>query len=203
MNKSFQLDHWITNSLSIIKDAKAIDYGVPSNNSAIILILKFSKEKKEERKPTTNIDWNMFIEEDTKLAFNKFLKENLKKYNFTSNKNKISYTIFSDILMKSARGMLPLDNIDSPGWFNFSRDILQLLIDKRTEILNRIRQIDLDPKLAKHLASSARRDVNDGIVLAKQRWTHFLAEKNHKLSDSPKKSLEICEYIKRLDTWSS
>ena len=59
--------------------------------------------------------------------------------------------------------------IDSPGWFDFLRDILQPLIDERTEILNRIRQIDLDPKLAKHLASLARRNVNDGIVLAKSR----------------------------------
>ena len=138
----------------------------------------------------------MFLEEDTKLAFNKFLKENLKKYNFTSNKNEISYTIFSDISMKSARGMLPPDNIDSPGWFNFSRDILQLLIDKRTEILNRIRQIDLDPKLAKHLASSARRNVNDGIVLAKSRWTHFLAETIHKLSDLPKEAWKSVNTLK-------
>ena len=76
LNKSFQLDHWITNSLSIIKDAKVIDYGVPSDHSAIILILKFPKEKKEGRKTTTNIDWNVFLEEDTKLAFNKFLIRN-------------------------------------------------------------------------------------------------------------------------------
>ena len=119
----------------------------------------------------------MFLEEDTKLAFNKFLKENLKKYNFTSNKNGISYTTFSDILMKSAKEILPSKKIDSPGWFNFSRDILQPLIDERTKILNKSRQIDLDPKLAKHLASSARRNVNDGIVLAKSRWTYFLAKK--------------------------
>ena len=171
------LDHWITNSLSIIKDAKVIDYGVPGDHSAIILILKFPKEKKEERKTTTNIDWNMFLEEDTKLAFNKFLKENLKKYNFTSNKNGILYTTFSDILMKSAKVVLTSKKIDSPGWFNVSRNILQPLIDERTKILNKIRQIDLDPKLAKHLASSARRNVNDGIVLAKSRWTNFLAEK--------------------------
>ena len=136
--------------MNIIKDAKVIDYGVPSDHSAIILILKFPKEKKEERKSTTNIDWNMILEEDTKIIFNKFLKGNLKKYNFTSNKNEISYTVFSDILMKSAREILPPNKIDSPGWFNFSRDILQPLIDERTDILNRIRQIDLDPKLAKH-----------------------------------------------------
>ena len=129
----------------------------------------------------------MFLEEDTKIIFNKFLKGNLKKYNFTSNKNEISYTVLSDILMKSARERLPPNKIDFPGWFNFSRYILQPLIDERTEILNRIRQIDLDPKLAKYLASSARRNVNDGSELAKSRWTHFLAEKIHKLSDSPKK----------------
>ena len=39
------------------------------------------------------------------------------------------------------------------------------MIDERTEILNRIRQIELDPKLAKHLALSTRRNVSNGIVL--------------------------------------
>ena len=120
----------------------------------------------------------MFLEEDSKIIFNKVLKENLKKYNFTSNKNEISYTVLSDILMKSARERLPPNKIDFPGWFNFSRYILQPLIDERTEILNRIRQIDLDPKLAKYLASSARRNVNDGSELAKSRWTHFLVKKS-------------------------
>ena len=51
------------------------------------------------------------------------------KNNFTSNKNEISYTTFSDILMKSAKEILPSKKIDSPGWFNFSRDILQPLIE--------------------------------------------------------------------------
>ena len=49
LNKSFQLDHRITNSLNIIKDAKVIDYGVPSDHSAIVLILKFPKKKRGKK----------------------------------------------------------------------------------------------------------------------------------------------------------
>ena len=42
--------------------------------------------------------------------------------------------------------------------------------------------------MSKYLASSARRNGNNGLTLSESWWTHFLTEKTRKLSDSPKES---------------
>ena len=44
----FSLNIWITNSLSIATEIKAIEFEVPSHHSTIFLVLKFPKERKEE-----------------------------------------------------------------------------------------------------------------------------------------------------------
>ena len=40
-NTSFQLDHCISNSLSIVKNTKVIEFGVHSDHSAIMSVLNF------------------------------------------------------------------------------------------------------------------------------------------------------------------
>ena len=67
----------------------------------------------KEMVTTTSIDWNMFLEEDTKKMFNKFLKKNIDV--ITSKKSEISYTAFSDVLMKSAKVIKLPHKVDSPG----------------------------------------------------------------------------------------
>ena len=68
----------------------------------------------KEMVTTTSIDWNMFLEEDTKTMFNKFLKKKNIDV-ITSKKSEISYTAFSDVLMKSAKVIKLPHKVDSPG----------------------------------------------------------------------------------------
>ena len=70
------------------------------------------------------------------------------------------------------------------------------MINERTAILKRIRQHDLDPEFWKEIATSARCNINDGKRLAKLRWTHFLAEKNYNLLDSPKEAWKSINLLK-------
>ena len=59
----------ITNSLRYVNDVKAVDFGLPSDHSAILLILKmlFKRKKKNDN---TNIDWNIFLEDEMTSKFN-------------------------------------------------------------------------------------------------------------------------------------
>ena len=52
----FQLDQWLTNSLDFIKDSKVVNYGIPSDHSAVQLNLKFSTKKKTMLKKLNHID---------------------------------------------------------------------------------------------------------------------------------------------------
>ena len=56
----FQLYQWLTNSLDYVLDSKVVNYGIPSDHSAIQLKLKFSMKKKMILKNLDNIDWILF-----------------------------------------------------------------------------------------------------------------------------------------------
>ena len=45
----FQLDQWLTNSLEYVLDSKVVNYGIPSDHSAIQLKLKFSTKRNDTK----------------------------------------------------------------------------------------------------------------------------------------------------------
>ena len=66
--KPFLLYNLIANSLRYVNDVKAVDFGLSIDHSAILLILKilFKRIKKDN----TNIDWNIFLEDEMTSKFN-------------------------------------------------------------------------------------------------------------------------------------
>ena len=70
---------WIANnSLSLVKDAYVIDYGVYSDHSAIKLELKLKNFKKKPKLTQHNVNWNLFLDEEIKLKSNCNLKDKNK-----------------------------------------------------------------------------------------------------------------------------
>ena len=67
--KPFLLYDLIATSLRCVNDVKAVDFGLPSDHSAVLLILKilFKRKKKNDN---TNIDWNIFLEDEMTSKFN-------------------------------------------------------------------------------------------------------------------------------------
>ena len=59
----------------------------------------------------------------------------------------------------------------------FPKDIIQPLVDKRSEILHSIRQIFLSNEDAISLAKEVRRNLCEGMNLAKNRWSRSLADR--------------------------
>ena len=69
-NTKFQLYQWITNSINNIQDYKVINYGVPSDHSAIKMNLKFENIVENEMKKMDDVNWNLFLDDDIKVKFN-------------------------------------------------------------------------------------------------------------------------------------
>ena len=55
-NTPFQLDHWITNKMGHIKDCKVVNFGVPSDHSAVKIVLKFKTPIHNKISYANNID---------------------------------------------------------------------------------------------------------------------------------------------------
>ena len=128
-NKAYQLDQWVVNSLTHIKDAFIIDYGVHSDHSAIKIDLKLKKVKKKLTLCKQIINWHLFLEETIKSNFNINLKDEIKDFLFLKGPSDMTYSVFSNLLMKSSSEVASKKRNNSTGWFNKSNTMLQSLFE--------------------------------------------------------------------------
>ena len=63
---------------------------------------------------------------------------------------------------------------------------MQPLIDKRSTVLNDIRQLDYSTSTAKEMAKEARKNLSERISLAKSRWAGKLADRINDMANYPK-----------------
>ena len=89
-NTPYNLDQWITNSLENIQDSKVVDFGIPSDHSAMLLCLKFKNPKNNKISPDEVIDWNLLLDKDIKSTVNDYLSAEIKKIRF-GQEDKLSY----------------------------------------------------------------------------------------------------------------
>ena len=148
-NRPYQLDQWICSSLNHIGDAKVVSYGIPSDHSAIKLKLKFKIFEKKKSEAVKIIDWNLLLDDDIKKKYNYSLSKSLGKF---KNSEDINYTDYSNSIIEAANDAASTIKSDSSGWYNHSKHILQPLIDKRSTVLNDIRQLDYSTSTAKEMA---------------------------------------------------
>ena len=88
-----------------IKDSKFVNFGIPSDHSAIQLSLKFKNSKNNICIDRDGIDCNLFLDEDFKVSYNEELTNKLKSITFEQ-KNKMTYFQFSKAIIKAAKKML-------------------------------------------------------------------------------------------------
>ena len=81
----------------------------------------------------------------------------------------INYADFSDSIIEATNDFDSTIKWDSSGWYNYSKHILQPLIDQRSTVLNDIRQLDYSTTTAKEMAKESRKNLSEGISLAKSR----------------------------------
>ena len=71
-------------------------------------------------------------------------------------------------------------------WYNFSKKLIDPLMNSRSEILDLIRQGSFSVEEAKTLAKDARNNLKDGILQVKANWSSHLAKRIHDLVNYPK-----------------
>ena len=98
--------------------------------------------------------------------------------------------------MTSAKETATLPLKMNSGWYNSSSDILKPLMYERSRTLDLIRQKKFDVKTAKSMARTVKKNLQDGIELAKSRWSNHLAEKIHSMSHFPKDALSAVNKLK-------
>ena len=181
----FQLDQWIINNLTFITDAKVVDYGIPSDHSAIRVFLKLTIKQKKIAISKNSIDWDLLIKDEVKNDFNLKLKDKLIEYRY-KNEYEIDFTDFNKLVLDTAKEVAPDKKHKSSGWYNSSINIIQPLMEKRTKVLDFIRQNNIPTEEAKNMCIEAKRNLKDAISVAKANWTNKLAEQIHEMSHSPK-----------------
>ena len=135
-----------------------------------------------------NIDWDMFLEEDVKEKFNDKLQDILKENSYESGKKSMEYNTFSKFVMRAAKEVGKKESSTSEGWYNFSKDLLDPLMIIRTEILDSVRQGKFTSTQAKIMCRDARRNLKEGISVAKSNWTSCLSERIHAMSQNSRDS---------------
>ena len=139
-----------------INDSKVVNFCIPSDHRAIQLGLKVKNSKNNIFIHRDVIDRNLFLDVDFKNSFNEKLSNELKDIIF-GQENKMTYYQFSKAIIKAAnKTTLSLEE-KSKGWYNYSNNIIQPLVDKRSEVLNSIRQNSFSDKDAISIAREARK----------------------------------------------
>ena len=85
-----------------IKYSKVVNFGIPSDYSAIQLGLKFKNSKNNVCIDRDVIDWNLFLDEDFKVNYNEELSNELKSITFEQ-ENKMNYFQCSKAIIKAAK----------------------------------------------------------------------------------------------------
>ena len=89
----------------------------------------------------------------------------------------MTYSVFSNLLMKSSSEVASKKRNNSTGWFNDSKDMLQSLFEKRAKTLNNVRQNEIPSSEAKNMCRLANTNLQDVITVAKENWTRKFADK--------------------------
>ena len=117
---------------------------------------------------------------------------------FLKGPSDLTYSVFSNLLMKSSSEVTSKKRDNSVGWFNESKEMLQTLFEKRAKTLNNVRQNDIPSSKAKDMCRLANKNLQEAIAVAKENWTSKLADKIHQMSESPKDSWKA---VKTLKNW--
>ena len=90
------------------------------------------------------------------------------------------------------------------GWYNCSINIIKPLMDKKSKVLDSIRQNKFPESQAKLKTKEGRQNFKNGIILAKTKWSNHLTKRIHDVSANPRYSWKgvsiLKEWIKRRHT---
>ena len=95
----------------------------------------------------------------------------MKEHVFESGSNKINYDTFFKHIMSAAKEVASNNKNESIGWHNFSKKLIDSLMNSRSEILDLIRQGSFSVEEARTMAKDARNNLKDGILQAKANWS--------------------------------
>ena len=136
------------------------------------------------------------LKQKIKSNFNINLKDKINDFLFLKGPSDMTYSVFSNMLMKSSSEVASKTRNNSTGWFNDSKEMLQPLFEKRAKTLNNVRQNNIPSPEAKNMCRSANKNLQEAIAVAKANWASKLADKIHQMSESQKKAWKAVKTLK-------
>ena len=104
---------------------------------------------------------------------------------------------FCAALVKAGKEILSYEDSPDPGWFEFNKEELLLLINKRNKLLHEARLSPNPSSLLKQKCIDARNNVYDAIKMAKSRWVSSLAGRMDNMNKSPKDAWRAINTLKQ------
>ena len=83
------------------------------------------------------------------LKYNSSLSKSLKRLKFYIASEYIKYNTVSNSIIEASNDVTSTIKSDTSGWFNYSKHVLQLLVEKRSAVLDNIWQLDFSTATAK------------------------------------------------------
>ena len=90
------------------------------------------------------------------LKYNSSLSKSLKRLKFYIASEYIKYNTVSNSIIEASNDVTSTIKSDTSGWFNYSKHILQLLVEKRSAVLDDFRQLVFYTATAKEMTKEAR-----------------------------------------------
>ena len=81
-------------------------------------------------------------------------------------------------------------------WYNFSKKLINPLMNSRSKILDLIHQGSFSVEQAKTMAKDTRNDLKEGILQVKANWSSHLANRTHDLANYPKDAWKVVNTLK-------
>ena len=183
-----------------VTNCKTVGSGIKSDPSAISVKFKLNSIKlKIQKADLMVIEWQK-IQTDKyyKDEFNEklhlsLMENHLIDYIPTDSSN---YTLFNQLILKSAAETANKPKSTDNGWFHFSKSTLLPSIthhDQLLHTLHTVTSIDLSPN--KKALTAAKYFVTNTISLAKGTWSYYQADRIHAMKFTPK---DACKVVKIL-----
>ena len=118
--------------------------------------LKFENKVEKVMTNMDDINWNLFLDDDIKKKINEKTREILTELKFDSKYDCMNYLNFSKAVMSAAKKIASSNIKGSPGWFTLSKNVIKPLLEKRSKVLNLIRQSNFPKKQAINMAKEVK-----------------------------------------------
>ena len=179
-----QLDHWVTNKLDTIHDAKVTELGVDSDHSATLICIDLKTARRKRKKEKTTLCYALLQNKDIREKYNEKIATHLPP---PQQDQVPAWSSLVFAIKKATEETISVVTPTLTGWYKMSKEIITPLVKQRSRIIHRVRNDSSIPvQQAKQMCIDARKNLSEAIQLAKAKWVNELADSIKRVHTTPK-----------------